>query len=652
MAVALVGALFGTAALRAAAAPRPAAGALAWPLDRAREIVSTFGEYRYDHLHGGVDISTGGATGLPVRAVADGAVYRLKVEWRGYGRALYMRLDDGRRIVYGHLQAYDDKTLGLERLVAKRREEAGRFPGDILIEPPRRVRRGQIVAWSGESGVGLPHLHLEVRDADDHPIDPFEAGLPRPPLGSPPVLESIAVSAAAKDSWIAGGLRRKMLPLRVHGDTAEPEEPLRVSGPFEASILAWDPSGGGHAGLASIEVTMDDSDWYRIAPRRFGFEAGPQAGLVFDHRDSHLGPTRMAWRLGRLPGNELGTGTGGAVFDLPPGEHRLGVVARSVSGALRRAVLRVVVGPEAAPPTAAAGDPETFDFEALSRFIDLRRPGTLESAAQEPPALCGKAANALWRRLPDGRFGAGVDYAEATVDDGSHEAGACRFMGGSALLAIRQASPDRPLHLDGDRFHVDLPEGARFFPGPVALGAAPARDVPQGLAPIGAAVDLLPAGEALAAKATLTFDVPPGEPVRRLGVYRWDPISGRWDFEGNDRDAEGRPALSFRRYGRLALLRDDAPPRLDDLRPASGAIVGRSPLLQARVEDTGTGLDWDGVRFVLDGKALVSEFDPDRGLSRVVDMAPLAPGRHRLEVTAVDRAGNVSPAARVDFEVR
>src|SRR5262245_49190859 len=77
-------------ALALTAAPSPAAKrqeasgtALQWPLDATPAIVSTFGEYRYDHLHAGVDISTGGRTGLKVRAAAAGAVYRLKVEWRG-----------------------------------------------------------------------------------------------------------------------------------------------------------------------------------------------------------------------------------------------------------------------------------------------------------------------------------------------------------------------------------------------------------------------------------------------------------------------------------------------------------------------------------------------------------------------------------------
>ena len=59
---------------------------LRWPIDPAPAIVSTSGEYRYDNLHAGIDISTGGAVGLKVRAAADGSIVRLKVEWRGYGR--------------------------------------------------------------------------------------------------------------------------------------------------------------------------------------------------------------------------------------------------------------------------------------------------------------------------------------------------------------------------------------------------------------------------------------------------------------------------------------------------------------------------------------------------------------------------------------
>src|SRR5262245_25745437 len=160
----------GDSGAQAVEATRPATGKTAagrpllWPLDRPGAIVASFGEYRYDHMHAGVDISTGGATGLKVLAADDGEVVRLKVEWRGYGRALYLRHKDGRTTVYAHLERYEDATLGLERIVARRKAASGtRYPGSIDLDRPLPVRRGQVVAFSGESGAGPPHLHFEVR---------------------------------------------------------------------------------------------------------------------------------------------------------------------------------------------------------------------------------------------------------------------------------------------------------------------------------------------------------------------------------------------------------------------------------------------------------------------------------------------------------
>jgi hypothetical protein len=72
-----------------------------------------------------------------------------------------------------------------------------------------------------------------------------------------------------------------------------------------------------------------------------------------------------------------------------------------------------------------------------------------------------------------------------------------------------------------------------------------------------------------------------------------------------------------------------------------------------RVEEIGEGLDFDGAAFVLDGGTLLeSEFDPDRGVARVLEPASLTPGPHRLTVTATDRAGNLSEPVSVSFVVR
>src|SRR5438093_5886665 len=239
---------------------RSATASLRWPLQIPGEILSSFGEYRYDHLHAGIDISTAGDTGYKVLAAASGVVFRLKVEWRGYGRALYLRHPGGRVTVYGHLERYEDRILGLERLVARRQAAAGtRYPGDLYLDPPLRVARGQVIAYSGESGVGLPHLHFEVRDGGDAPLDPFLAGLPRPVDRRPPVLEALTVTAASASTFVDGNARDAVYPLGPAGvGTLTTADPIRVNGPFLAALTAFDPTGGsGRSGVGALEVTID-----------------------------------------------------------------------------------------------------------------------------------------------------------------------------------------------------------------------------------------------------------------------------------------------------------------------------------------------------------------------------------------------------------
>src|SRR5213593_5286484 len=155
-------------------------------------------------------------------------------------------------------------------------------------------------------------------------------------------------------------------------------------------------------------------------------------------------------------------------------------------------------------------------------------------------------------------------------------------------------------------------------------------------------------------RATLSFDLAPSAVApETLGIYRWDPFRARWSYEGGDVEEGGsRLSLRFRRYGRFALLQDASPPDLLEVRPSPGSnLTSRRPALVARVEDEGKGLNYDGVAFDLDGRRLESEFDPDRGLSTVLDPPLLSPGTHHLKVVAVDLAGNSSAPIEGDFRI-
>ncbi len=67
---------------------------------------ANFGELRPGHFHAGIDIKTDGVEGKALVAVADGHVSRVVLQPGGYGRAVYLTLDNGVTAVYGHLRNF------------------------------------------------------------------------------------------------------------------------------------------------------------------------------------------------------------------------------------------------------------------------------------------------------------------------------------------------------------------------------------------------------------------------------------------------------------------------------------------------------------------------------------------------------------------
>lgn len=146
------------------------------PLDIPLLLSGNFMELRSDHFHSGLDIKTNGVEGLPVRAVKDGYVARIKVSPWGYGKALYLQHADGTTTVYGHLQRY---ASAIADHVLDAQYAASDFAIDIYPERDRLpVKQGDVIAWSGNSGGSNgAHLHFEVRNADQHALDPEAFGI-------------------------------------------------------------------------------------------------------------------------------------------------------------------------------------------------------------------------------------------------------------------------------------------------------------------------------------------------------------------------------------------------------------------------------------------------------------------------------------------
>jgi hypothetical protein len=142
-----------------------------FPTDASHTINSGFADYRSSHFHGGIDISTNRKIGYPVFAAKRGYVYRVSVSPFGYGKMVILRHEDSTYTLYAHLSRFSNQ---IERIVDSVQKSDGKYSVDLRLKPNEiRVARGELIAYTGATGVGGPHLHFEVRDKDNSMIDPL-----------------------------------------------------------------------------------------------------------------------------------------------------------------------------------------------------------------------------------------------------------------------------------------------------------------------------------------------------------------------------------------------------------------------------------------------------------------------------------------------
>lgn len=225
-----------------------------WPTNAPRLLSGTFGETRSSHFHSGIDIKTWARGGYECYAPADGYIERVVISPSGYGKALYIRLDDDRIVVFAHLDSFRGRLaswiLGEQQRTKKvfinKRFEPGEFS----------VRKGDLVALSGHSGTVVPHIHFELRDSSNYPINPLLNGFSIDDKVPPEPVE-IAFIPLTPETRVNGSKEGLIFPLReegkqkyVIGDT------VYVQGTVGVSLKAWDKGNYPHNRNGVYSITL------------------------------------------------------------------------------------------------------------------------------------------------------------------------------------------------------------------------------------------------------------------------------------------------------------------------------------------------------------------------------------------------------------
>ena len=119
----------------------PSSAGFIYPVPSGYATITTNLYYSNGSYHGAVDFGTGGISGQPVYAVADGVVITAKALTTSYGNYIIIMHRDGLYTLYAHGQ-----------------------PGSIAVSQGQYVTQGQQIMRVGNSGNSTgPHLHFEVR---------------------------------------------------------------------------------------------------------------------------------------------------------------------------------------------------------------------------------------------------------------------------------------------------------------------------------------------------------------------------------------------------------------------------------------------------------------------------------------------------------
>ena len=365
---------------------------------------SSFGSWRFGHLHAGIDLSTGGVTGAPVIAIDSCWVWRVSVRNEGYGKALYLRLSDGKIAVYGHLSGFVPE---IEQAVEREQDLRGSYSVDIYNEPYAvTFRKGDTIGFSGGSGWGPPHLHFELRSGmyDHIKISPFPEYIECVD-SRPPVIHAVKLIPVGLLSSINGDFVPAEAGNGGAGDTTAADT-LRIGGDFGVMVSASDYTGCGRITSPVLYEARVDTDLvWGLNLSKFPFSKRSFVWSVYHFDDRGVKYVRL-YNPYRLDFNgfdisRADTGFGG----FAPGLHELEIRVADACGNSETRVIPFYYG----------------SFPAFEK-VSVRRSGTVAHAEimVSPPAARAEVWYSMggspWTRADLEGEGAesGVESGEAT----------------------------------------------------------------------------------------------------------------------------------------------------------------------------------------------------------------------------------------------
>jgi len=614
---------------------------LLWPMPVRPAVSSNFCEHRPGHLHAGLDIRTFGREGVECLSGGPGYVSRVRASANGYGKAVYLQLHSGETLVFAHLAEF---TPALERVVRDAQERSRRYRVDMRFPPGRfPVERGDVVGYSGMTGATAPHLHFEVRNEQEHPMDPFSSGFSLDDAMAPE-FESVRLLPLDVATRIDGAcFPAELSARRVSAGAWVIDDTVTVSGPTGVSVEVLDRLNGESGRLAphAIELSVDGIDRASVAFESFSFGHTSQVDFVYEIeriRSRKQYYFQLFARAGETLWNREFAGEGRIGGEVGGEVHSATITARDRAGNEATLVFayRSGDGRSDRPASAAGGELEGVHFYEGLMAVHPAAPFPLD-----------RWSSAL------GASGVGGGLVITAAELGGVPVALPADASGHIYVAGAVPGEGRTIRFDELDLEVEIGDGTLYSDQVVYAtrwlpGVATAK--PGELAGRTRRVRVGPYAMSLRADMTIRFTGIAADSSD--AIYRLNERKGEWVYYEST-VTNNDVSTTAKRPGVYAVLRDQRGPRIGAPalrtreRYADGSPVAE---LVVPIEDAGSDVDAEKVEISVDGQGQITRWDFVARKMFIEMTDPNILGPQTVIVTAYDQIGNVSRLeATVEF---
>jgi murein DD-endopeptidase MepM/ murein hydrolase activator NlpD len=458
-----------------------------WPSKEKTYITGSFGEFRKDHIHAGIDISTRGQIGIPIYAGETGRLFRIKIQYKGYGKAVYIKLTNGNILVYAHLDRFSPE---IEKIAQNSQVKNKTYSLDTNPDENLIINKGDLIGYSGDTGGVSPHIHIELRDKNENPINILKNGFDVQDK-TPPSITGIATCDPITSRCIKS-FKTENIP---------PE--ITVNGQTGLAVSLYDLSNGNKIGIYQIDLFIDGKLFFTVKMDKFSYDQFNDNFLLCN-KDLYINSNRIFYHLFRAFDNKLPFYplTSDGILNLSQGKHS--------------AIINT---------TDNAGNSTTLKFNILYN--------------QSAPLIKPKFTEETW------------------------------------------FSPDK-------LFQLKIEKGNLYYPIKIIIEKIHLKAIGE-LIPL-SAYDIKPK-DAVFKNAVVSIKQP--LKTEKTGIYKYE--NKKWKYLDKD---------TIRNLGRIALFKDTTPPSIK--------ILSTYPAFRAKIEDRGSGLNYEKLSLYINKEKVIAEYSINR----------------------------------------